>query len=233
MNKWLDPNLTLGERCVAFAENEMANKVMEDTPNSFTSARIREYFKICTRIINGKEFPIGATFTKGNWCSAGASYCLHKSLLPGEAPVHGYRLGVVEVVADMQKLGTYRDIKDVKAGNYQIKVGDVIFFDRSNPSDPSTAWRRHIGRVLDVGNSQEFVCISGNSNGRWRVTNHKYTQPTLLGFGEYPTATTQATPDPNVKIDWDHVDIDTLAPMIDTGDQLDIDDVWDLFRKIK
>ena len=30
MDKWQNPLLTLGERCVAFAENEMANGVKEE-----------------------------------------------------------------------------------------------------------------------------------------------------------------------------------------------------------
>lgn len=187
MNKWNDPNLSLGERCIAFAMSEMTSGVKEDRPNSFTSQRIREYFRICTRLINGKEFPIGLTFNAGNWCSAGVSFCLHQSLLPGEQPPHGYRLGVVEVIADMQRVGTYRPVAMVRSGAYQIKAGDLIFFDRSNPANPASAWWRHIGRVLSVGLNGNFVCISGNNGGAWRLSNHHISQPTLIGFGEYPT----------------------------------------------
>ena len=228
--KWKDPSLTLGERCVAFAENELANNVSEDKPGSFTSPRIKEYFKVCTRLVNGKETPIGLSFTKGNWCSAGVSFCLYNSLLPGEISPHGYRLGVVEVIADMQKLGTYRDIKEVRDGDYQIKVGDNIFFDRSQPGNPATAWYRHIGRVLDIGSSQEFTCISGNSNGKWRVTKHKFSQSTLLGFGEYPATNTQSIPNPHIDVPWQDVDIEELAPLVDTGDNLDISDIFDLIK---
>lgn len=232
MKKWQDPKLTLGERCIAFSENELANGVAEDKPNSYTSPRIREYFKICTRIFNGKEVPVGLTFTKGNWCSAAASFTLHECLLPGETPPHGYRLGVVEIIADMQKLGTYRDVSVVQAGQYKLKMGDLIFFDRSRPNEPATAWYRHIGRVLTVDSDTAFTCISGNSFGKWRITKHTIPQAQLLGFGEYPTSTTVATPDHNVNMPWQSVNIEDLAPLENTGDNLEASDFWDLFGKV-
>lgn len=136
--------------------------------------------------MNGREVPIGLTFNAGNWCSAGASFCLHQSLLPGEIPPHGYRLGVVEVIADMQKRKTYRPVSLARQGKYQIKVGDLIFFDRSNPNNPASAWWRHIGRVYSVGPNGQFVCISGNNVGRWRLSNHDLGQKNLIGFGDYP-----------------------------------------------
>ena len=160
--KWNDPSVSLGERCVAFAENEMNNGVCEDKLNSFTSPRLREYFAICTRLVNGKESSM-KSFTAGNWCAAGVSFCLHESLLSSEVPPHGYRLGVVEVVADMQHSKTYRTIDEVRSGAYTLKVGDVIIFDRSTPGKPATQWYRHIGRVYSVDSPDSFKCISGNS----------------------------------------------------------------------
>ncbi len=232
MSKWLDPNLSLGERCVAFAENEMANGVAEDAPNSFTSPRLREYFRICTRLVNGRETPIGLSFTAGNWCAAGVSFCLHKTLLPGENPPHGYRLGVVEVIADMQRHGTYRFVNQVRQGAYRIKVGDPVFFDRSNPNNPASAWWRHIGRVYSVGPNGDFVCISGNNGGRWRLSKHNISQATLLGFGDYPprnfVAPTEVINNP--PIDWDHVDINSLAFPTDTGKNLAISNVTQIFN---
>lgn len=225
MNKWNDPTLSLGERCVAFAENEMANGVAEDKPNSFTSPRLRQYFSICTRLIKGKEVSL-ASFKAGNWCSAGASYCLHESLLPGENLPHGYRLGVVEVVADLTARGLYHKVDEVRSGAYQIKKGDIIIFDRSNPSNPASAWWRHIGRVHSVIDTNNFTCISGNNGGCWRVTNHKLSQTTLLGFGQYPNFNIQ-TQLLTSTIDWSHVDIAHLAPTQDTGLNLEADSIFD------
>lgn len=232
MNKWQDPNLSLGERCVAFADNEMANGVAEDAPNSFTSPRLREYFKICTRLVNGKEVPIGLTFTAGNWCSAGVSFCLNQSLLPGETLPHKYRLGVVEVIADMQAVGTYRSIDKVRKGTYQVKVGDPVFFDRSNPGNPASVWWRHIGRVYSVSSGGNFVCISGNNGGKWRLSKHNLNQTSLLGFGDYPShnfvAPTQVISEP--PIDWDHLDVNSLAPLTDTGKNLAISGASQVFN---
>ena len=187
INEWKDPTLTLGERCVEFAKNEMANGVKEDKKNSFTSARIREYFNICTRLVNGKETAIGKSFTAGNWCAAGVSFCCHESLLSGETVPHGYRLGVVEIVADMQKRGTYYTRTQATKGEYKLNIGDVIVFDRSTPGKPETTWYRHIGRVYSI-DGNKFTCISGNNGGQWKISNHDLNQKNLLGFGKYPEA---------------------------------------------
>jgi hypothetical protein len=96
MNKWQDPTLSLGERCVLFSQHELQNKVAEDKVGSYTSPRIREYFSICTRLVNGKEIPIN--ISSGNWCAASVSFALKECLLPGEIAPHGFRLGVVEIV---------------------------------------------------------------------------------------------------------------------------------------
>ena len=219
MKKWQDPALSLGERCVEFAKSEMSAGVAEDKPNSFTSPRIREYFKICTRLVNGKETPIGLTFTAGNWCAAGVSFSLHESLLPSEKPVHGYRLGVIEVMNDMQRQGTYRTAHQVRQGQYKIKVGDPIFFDRSNPNNPASSWWRHIGFVYSVGPGGKFVCISGNNGGRWRLSNHDINQVSLLGFGDYPNVkVVEVAPDVVVTTT---VVVTTPAqpePVVDTND---------------
>lgn len=219
MNKWQDPSLTLGERCVAFAENELANKVGEDKPGSYTSPRIREYFNICTRFINGKETNIN--FTAGNWCAASASFSLHESLLPNETPPHGYRLGVVEIVSNLEKNSLYQTIADVKNNKYSIKVGDVVIFDRSRPNDPSTAWFRHIGRVHSL-TSKGFNCISGNSGGKWTIIEHSLSAANILGFGEYPLLNQKISNDVRLRVkDWSNIDINLLAPMEDTGTQTD------------
>lgn len=232
MNKWQDPSLTLGERCIAFADNEMNNGVKEDALNSYTSPRLKEYFKICTRLVNGKETPIGATFTSGNWCAAGVSFCLHESLLPGEKLPHGYRLGVVEVVSDLQRNGLYRPVVQVRSGAYSLKVGDPIIFDRSNPSNPDSKWWRHIGRVYSISNNGDFVCISGNNGGRWRLSNHKLSQTTLLGFGEYPTSHTVKQAPDQVPIDWSTFNISDLAPSQDTGEDLEGSKSFDLINDL-
>ncbi len=222
MNKWQDPSLSLGERCVAFSENEMHNGVKEDKQGSYTSPRIREYFSICTRIINGKETHIN--FVQGNWCSAAASFALHESLLPGEVKPHGYRLGVVEVVADLQHNGLYHLASSVKSGAYSIKIGDSVIFDRSRPNEPATQWLRHIARVYSIDGNGGFQSISGNSGGCWKINNHTLSQANLLGFGEYPALNMVVIPnnDPLPANELlESANGLNLAPLEDTGSFID------------
>lgn len=228
MLKWQNPLLTLGERCVAFAENELKNGIKEDYPNSFTSPRIKEYFKCCTRKINGKEIS-QINFTAGNWCAASASFCMINSLLPGELAPHGCRLGVVEIVSDLQLKGLWRPIKQISNKMYQIRIGDLVVFDRSQPNKPETSWFRHIGRVYDI-NNDGFRCISGNSGGCWKISNHKYSQQNLLGFGEYPDVNYKTNFTPEQDIDWSQLDVTQLAPMEDTGK--DLDSFFDIYKSI-
>lgn len=184
MVDWKDPKFTLGERIIKFMTNEMNNNVHEDSPGSKDSPRIREYFSVCTRTINGKEVPIG--ITKQNWCSSFISFALHESLLPGDKQPHGFRVGVVEVVSDLQKNNLWRPVELAKTKQFTPEVGDIVVTDRSNPNDPATAWYRHILAVYSVSNDS-FQCISGNSGGKIRISNHTFNDKNLLGFGEYPS----------------------------------------------
>lgn len=228
MEPWKNPTLTLGERSVLFAENEMKLGVKEDSPGSFSSKRIREYFSICTRLMNGIETPI--TLSKGNWCCASVSFCMKQSLLLKEKQPHGYRVGVVEVVTDMQKTGNYFTVKNLLENKYSPKIGDLIIFDRSQPGKQETSWYRHIGRFYSI-NNDSFECISGNSNGKWRITKHSFDQTNLLGFGQYPSVDSI----PNLEsqgLDWSHVDISCLAPCDDSGKDLSSDNFYTIYHKI-
>jgi len=234
MNKWQNPLLTLGERCVAFAENELNNGVQEDNPGSYTSSRIREYFNVCTRKINGKE--VNLHFTKGNWCAASASFCMLNSLLPGEEKPHECRLGVVEIVSDLEGKGLWRPIRDILSQSYTIKVGDIVVFYRSQPGKPETSWWRHVGRVYEASQQfyytgSEFKCISGNSGGKWKISTHKTDQKNLLGFGQYPGVNDDTVGKITSPVDWSHINLDDLAPMHDTGSDLSSDDFYDLYKR--
>ena len=227
--KWQNPLLTLGERCVAFAENEMNNGVKEDSPGSFTSPRIREYFNVCIRKVNGQEKPVN--FSKGNWCAASASFCMEQSLLPHEEIPHRCRLGVVEIISDMQNKGLWIPVDRVRNNKYNIQVGDLIMFDRSQPNKPETMWYRHIGRVYSIS-TDEFQCISGNSGGCWKISTHKLSQANLLGFGQYPSINSARAGQPAEPIDWSHVNINDLAPAQDTGHNLESDSFFSIYNSI-
>lgn len=229
MNKWQDSSLSLGERCVAFAKNELDNGVKETSPNSYTSPRIKEYLSICTRLINGKETSLNLTV--GNWCAASVSFCLKNSLLSGEVAPHGYRVGVIEIVSDLQNIGSWKPITSIKSKMYSPVIGDLVIFDRSQPGNPATSWYRHIGRVYDL-TEQGFRCISGNSGGTWKISNHSFSQKNLLGFGQYPSGENKLKQHNKSNIDWSSIDISQLTPLVDTGANLAADDFYDVFRKI-
>jgi hypothetical protein len=222
MYSWQNPLLSLRERCMLFSENEYKNGIKEDKPNSYTSTRIKEYFSICTRIVNGKEEPI--KLSSGNWCSSGGCFAMYSSLLPGEIPPHGYRVGVVEVVSDLQKNKLWHDINEVRKEDYTISEGDVIVFDRSNPNNPESKWFRHFGRVYSI-HGDSFQCISGNSGGSWKISSHKLSQSTLLGFGEC-VPLQDSIIDKSINVDWSNLDIKHLSPLHDTGSELASDDFF-------
>ncbi len=229
MEPWKNPSLSLGERCVLFAENELKNGVCEDKLNSFTSPRIREYLAPATRLINGKEVKLN--LNNGNWCQASVCFSMINCLLPGEIPPHAYRVGVIEVISEMIHNGTHHSIKEVRNKQYQIKIGDLIFFDRSRPNDPKTAWYRHVGRVYSVKANGDFQCISGNAGGKWKISDHKLTQTTLLGFGEYPKLATESKINPSPPLPLPFKDQD-LNPAEDTGTGIAFTSIFDKIKNI-
>jgi hypothetical protein len=98
-------------------------------------------------------------------------------------------------------------------------VGDIIIFDRSTPGKPETQWYRHIGRIYSVDSSDSFKCISGNNGGQWKISSHKLSQTSLLGFGYYPpkAAPVIVNPVPREPLSFDNADILSLAPQEDSG----------------
>jgi hypothetical protein len=203
---WQNKRLSLGERCVAFAENEMHTGVKEDKPNSFSSARIAQYFSICRR--RGTEKLLG--LTSGNWCAAAVSFCVKNSLIETEQPPHGYRAGAIEIENDMKENGTWRPVKLAIEKSFKPQKGDVVIFDRSDKSIPSSSWWRHIGFYYDDGKDGTFKLISGNNYGQWRIDTHSLTSKRLLGFGEYPDCVRKCIKKP------EHV-------LVDTPDVSDLD----------
>jgi len=171
---------SLGIRCLRFMENEMKAGV-KSNPNLPASPRVKEYFSICTRKINGKEVKLN--LTQGNWCAAAVSFSLYSSL-KDEEPKHGYRVGCIEIQNDLIQSKNWVDVKSVINGTNHLMLGDIMITDRSKKNDPKTAWWRHILRVSKINNDGTFECISGNStNGEYRISKHKLTDPNIIGFG--------------------------------------------------
>lgn len=184
---------TLGERCVALAQEELRRGVKANPygqPN--TGLRVREYLAGCLRDLNGdgKVDPNEKLrLTEGNWCAAFQSWLLEQCLAPGEIRPHLYRAGVVEIEADAKRLGLFHPRKEVLSVDWLPMPGDLVLWDRSDPKDPSTTWHRHVNRLVGWDDPGEvFVTIGGNENRT--VTQGKYQggsihNPKLIGFVSY------------------------------------------------
>lgn len=174
-------NLTLGQRCVKFMEDEMKANVTCN-PNLPATPRVKEYFSICTRKVNGKETPI--KLTQGNWCAAAISFSLYSSIQTNEEKPHNYRVGCVEIMQDLMDNHKWYTKDLIKRKIANILPGDIVITDRSNPSNPNSSWWRHILRVVSVNDDGTFRCISGNSiGGRYQYSNHSLDDKNLIGFG--------------------------------------------------
>jgi hypothetical protein len=230
MEKWQDPSLPLGIRCVAFAENEMKNGVKEDKLNSFTSPRIREYLAICKR--RGTEKLLG--LTSGNWCAAGVSFCLKNASIEGDEQPHGYRAGAIEIEDDLKAKNLWRPVALARSKTFLPEKGDVVIFNRSNPKDPNSFWFRHIGFYYDGDDKGNFRLLSGNNGGCWKIDKHTFNSAKLLGFGEYPGVSAR----PNHIIDdkptdiTHHIDDERLIPGTDTGTRSTWSQVLDIFSGV-
>lgn len=229
MEKWQDPSLSLGQRCLAFAENEMKNGVKEDKLNSFTSPRIREYLAICKR--RGTEKLLG--LTSGNWCAAGVSFCLKNSLLEGEEHPHSFRAGAVEIESDLKDKKLWRPVQLARQGLFKPEPGDVVIFDRSNPANPASSWWRHIGFYYDGDAKGNFRLISGNNGGCWRIDNHNLNSKKLLGFGEYPDVIwrPQIVDTVDKPVEVDHID-DVIVHMPEVKDKSTVNIISEFFKNI-
>lgn len=191
---WRDPALTLGSRCLLLAEQEMRAGVRANPygqPN--TGPRVREYLAGCLRDLNGdgKTEPHELLrLREGNWCAAFQGWLLEQCRLPDEAAPHLYRASVVELELDARARGLWHDVQEVREGAWSPNIGDLVIWDRSDPTDPSTAWHRHVNRLVGWTNPDwtHFVTIGGNEQRailRQQYLGGSIDHPKLLGFISY------------------------------------------------
>lgn len=180
---------TLGERCLDVALAEFDAGVCEEPPGSNTSPRIREYLAPCVR----GDRNINLNLVASNWCCAFASWCCHQAVnLHDRAPPHGYRAGVIELIADVldphaRWTGLWKPIAEVRSGLWVPKPGDLAIYDRSDPGRPETSWWRHVNRVVSFEpDAGTFVTIGGNENQMITIDEQPMLKHNLLGFIAYP-----------------------------------------------
>lgn len=182
------PSQTLGERCVAWS---LAHEGLRENANG-DHPLIAKWRDLCVRGYGSEARLLRLPPT--NWCSIFACAALRECALAGEKLPHGFRAGVVEIVEDAsgahdEFCGIWRPVSMMSSG-WRPAVGDLAIFDRSREGEPSTAWWRHVSRVVEC-DALAFRTIGGNENRTVRITMHKFDEPRLLGFVEYPRANPQ------------------------------------------
>ena len=186
---------SLGQRSLDIAQRELLLGVRERPPGSNNGPEIRKYLQPCVRDIVTQ---VGSTTTtrtvnlnlqSSNWCCAFACYCHANALRTGERPVHGYRAGVIELVADVKVgegyTGRWLDVADVRSGKLVPTQGDLAVYTRAVQGRPDTAWWRHVNRV-ESWHVDHFIAIGGNELQKIRRSKVLVSNSRLLGFIAYP-----------------------------------------------
>lgn len=172
---------SLGERALAWSEAEAARGAGEDPKGSNGGPDVEAYFKGARR--RGSEELLG--LKSGNWCAAGASAALYAVLEPGETPPHGWRAGVVELVDDAKDQGLWVTVDEIRDGAPPPSRGDLAIYDRSEPENPSSAWWRHVNRIVEWRDDGTFRTLGANEGDGWGYGEHSLDEPKLLGFIRY------------------------------------------------
>lgn len=183
-----------------------------------TSPEIKAWLWACKR----GDRPLG--LTSGNWCAAFASAATYAVLRSGETPPHGYRAGVVELVADAQESGAWRPAELALDGRWDPMPGDLAVYDRSDPARPETSWWRHVNRVAWCARgSRLYSTVGGNEGQSVREGEQTLDNPGLLGFIEMPR---EALVEPPEITDEDRAR--TLALVAVFHDQISRREIWGL-----
>jgi len=190
---------TLGERCVEWLMQHLGEK--EQPAGSNDSLLIRKWLAPCARGYGDKRIVLG--LSKVNWCAAAQCAAMQACLLPGEVPPHDYRAGVVEIVEDtypgndglMPFAGRYVPVEATRNGTFFPSIGDLVVYDRSDPSRPETSWFRHVNRVVRFDTSTGiFQTIGGNEGDAVKVAEHHIGEAKILGWVHYPVPETPPAP---------------------------------------
>lgn len=203
---------TLGERCVQWCLSHEG--ITEDPIGSNEGELIRQWRAPCERGLGDAAFLLH--LGPSNWCSMFQCAAVQAVLAVGEPQPHGYRAGVVEIVADTSHgddnevgyTGTWRPIAYVHKTGWTPLTGDLAIWDRRNPSKPESSWWRHVDRVVSFDEaSGMFETIGGNENNRVCRRVRTLHDMRLLGFVEYPrtpferSTSTQLTADEREQIE--------------------------------
>jgi hypothetical protein len=183
------PTVPLGERCVEWSMGHLG--VKEDPLGSNSGPLIDAWREPAVRGYGEQAYRLN--LPPCDWCGFLACAAVQACLAEGEAPPHGYRAGVVEIVEDTidnrhpEYVGRWVPIGRVLIGEWQPRTGDLAVYDRSQPGRPDTSWWRHVNRVIEYDPTErQFTAIGGNETHEVRISEHSTLEDKLLGFVTYP-----------------------------------------------
>lgn len=165
-----EKRVSLGVAALAWSVAHLG--LREDPPGSNAGPEISLWLAACER--GGR--PIG--IKSGSWCAAFACAAQAAVRAPDEAPAHGRRAAVHELVEDARAFGTWRD------PSYRPKVGDLAIF-RRNGADPRFQGEGHVGRVETI-DGDTYTTIDGNSGDAVARVERRFDDPNFVGFIAYP-----------------------------------------------
>jgi len=192
---------TIGDRATELSL-QLADARVGESPAGSNISDPR-YWQGITRIVHGVEVPLNLAKRPAAWCAAGFCFASVQAALAlghtaeaiaswrtGPVP-HGQRASVLEVQSDMTSRGLFHAAAQARAGAYEPQRGDAVFLDRS--SDPAEG---HVARYVRRLDANTFETVGGNEHGheasdladRWRVTERRFDDQRLRGFGEFPRA---------------------------------------------
>lgn len=184
---WDLATLPLGMRCLAYVGFQLGLAISE-IPGAKHNPQILSYSKHCRR---GGRFrgvdaqqlslwdggsPLALQTDDGGdpWCAALASETLRCALLPGEAPPHGLRVSVRELVEDARSAGTLRP------ADWLPTLGALMIEARAG-EDPLKGGRGHVRRVVQV-DGERVSAIGGNEQDRIQWQWHPLRKPELRAW---------------------------------------------------
>ena len=183
--RYLDPELTHGERVVAWYEHQTELGVHEQPNGSNNGPEISEWHRRTQR--DGQP-GFGAWLAKagGNWCASSRSAAVDETRLPDDPPVQTKaRASGLELETDAKADGTWRPAEMAITGAFRPEPGDGATMQRGQPG----SWKRHVVTVVeDVPELAGCYTRGGNEGNRFgpRVF-RRYSS--LLGFLEMPDPT--------------------------------------------
>lgn len=154
------PGITLGQALSLVAKAHFAQR-----PREIGEDNEGPWVRLYMKGLNGREYP---------WCGGFATFCLEQAtqLLGIPMPIPG-SFGCDEIVGQAKGAGCF--FPHNHARSRPVEVGG-LYLRRSRTDDQD--WR-HVGIIVEVGNSDVYRTIEGNTNrrgsangfkvlGRWR-----------------------------------------------------------------